>query len=297
MSILMMGMAICFADESILLTKTRLRSPELFIKTLEKHIKDNYEAEHPTEMSQISERLNQCNPKKSLKMPSSYRGSFTVCMDLFVFDVWAGMGKFSIESTDTRGRHLILSGTSPYVGGQILYPYTLGSNVILEGKYWYLPSFANGASTVSDLQTSSLLEGILIYQRRIPLTQWSFRVGALGLKHPLAKNNSISSLLAQTDIEIRTILLAGAMVGVKWAFHREEGIRHLFYADVVALPYSDNNLSWQIQENNIVRLGYKWFYDRRWAVTADGEYLRFQSKYDDTSTTMISGLGVQVFLF
>ena len=295
--ILTMFTAMSLADESIVLTKTRLRSPDYFIKTLETHIKDHYEAEHPTEMSQISERLNQCNPKKSLKMPSSYRGSFTVCMDLFIFDLWAGMGKFSIESTDDRGRNLLLSGTSPFVGGQILFPYTLGSNVILEGKYWYMPSFAIGTSAINDLQTSSIVEGILIYQKRIPQTQWSFRVGALGTKLPLAKNNSVSSLMAQTDIEFRNVLLGGPVVGIKLAFNRLEGIQHLFYVDMVAFPYSDNRLSFQVQENNLIRLGYKWFLNRRWAVTVDGEYTRFQSKYDDTSTTMIGGVGIQAFLF
>jgi len=218
-------------------------------------------------------------------------------MDLLVFDLWAGLGKFSIESTDARGRNLILSGTAPFVGGQVLFPYRLGSNVILEGKYWYLPSFASGTSADGDLATSSILEGMLIYQRRIPLTSWSWRLGALGMKHPLGKNKSVSSLLAQTDIEIRTILLAGPIVGVKFAFNREEGIRHLFYGDVVPLPYSDNQLSFELQENVLLRFGYKWFFDSRWAATLDGEYMRFQSKYDDTSTTMIGGLGVQAFLF
>ncbi|MEK6625278.1 MAG: hypothetical protein AABY86_09935, partial [Bdellovibrionota bacterium] len=95
----------------------------------------------------------------------------------------------------------------------------------------------------------------------------------------------------------RNVLLGGPVVGIKLAFNRLEGIQHLFYVDMVAFPYSDNRLSFQVQENNLIRLGYKWFLNRRWAVTVDGEYTRFQSKYDDTSTTMIGGVGIQAFLF
>jgi hypothetical protein len=281
----------------VILTNTRLENAELFQKVVTDHVKDNYEAENFTDMEKIKERLDVCNPSKNLNNPRSYSGTYKICMDLYVFDIWAGTGGFTIENTDAIGRTQTLNGNAPFVGGQIIFPYRLGRNIILEGKYWYFPSFGANQSTVENLRTSSVFESMILHHRRLSGSNWSLRLGAVGYKVPAVKDLSNSVFSRQADIEFRSVLLGGLLLGLKYVPSRGNGMRHMFYADLIALGYTDNEILSHIGSSYMIRTGYKWFVSKRVALTGDLTFKRYFTKYDEEVNTTLWGLGMQLFLF
>ena len=285
------------AVEEVVMTNARLQFPELFEKTIIEHIKDNYEAEHYTDMDKIKERTEFCNPRKYLSKPRSFRGQFKLCMDLFILDVWAGTGAFSITNADNLNREQTLTGDAPFVGGQLIWPYRLGKSFIMEGKYWYFPSFGSGKSTVEDLRTSSVFESMLLYHQRISGTGYSLRLGGVGYKVPNAKDLSTSVFARQTNIEFRSILLGGLLFGLKYVPNKGEGTRHLFYGDFVSLGYTDNRLFNELASSFMLRGGYKWFFARRAALTFDATLMNYTTKYDEKVSSTLWGAGLQLFVF
>jgi len=183
------------------------------------------------------------------------------------------------------------------MGGQILIPFELNTIIALEGKYWFFPSFSEGKSTVEDLRTSSLWEGLLIYQRRISYTPISFRLGAVGIKIPVVNDLGGSTLASQTELDFRSVLLGGPLVGIKIGFDRDQGKGHFIYIDIAPLLYTDNQLFNKMGSSYLFRGGLKWFLTDYLAVTLDGEMKRFFTKNNDQVNSLIGGAGLQLFLF
>jgi hypothetical protein len=294
---LLLVAAIAQGEEEIVVTNARLEFPELFEKTVIEHIQNNYEAEHFTDMEKIKERVEFCNPRKKLSNPQTFRGNFKLCMDLFVFDLWAGTGEFSITNQDALNRKLTLSGSAPFIGGQIILPYRLGKSIIMEGKYWYFPSFTTARSTAENLRTSSVFESMLILHQRISRTGLSLRLGGVGYKVPVAKDLNNSIFARQAQIEFRSVLLAGLLAGLKYTPDKNKGTEHLFYGDLIFLPYTDNRFFNEFTSSYVLRTGYKWFFTRRMALTFDGTIKRFNTKTDESISTTLWGAGLQLFLF
>ncbi len=288
------------ASEEVVVDSEILSSPLLFEKTIQAHIEKNYESEHYINFKDAKdneERLKFCNPKKDIKDPYSFRGNFKICMKYFVFDIWGGSGVFSIQGIDTLGRKQTLSGNAPFVGGQIIYPYRLNQNFILEGKYWYLPSFSVGASAVENFRKSSILESMLLYHRRVSNSDFSLRLGAIGYTLPIAKALGPSTFLSDAKIELQPILLSGLLLGFKYVPGRSESMTHMFHADLVGVTYAHNQILKNINSSYIARTGYKWYLNRRFALTADFTMKQFHSKYNEKINTKLWGLGIQLFLF
>ncbi len=286
-----------FADDGLVLTNTRLENKELFQKVLTEHIKNSYEAENKTDMEKIKERLDVCNPKKNLNSPRSYSGTYKVCMDLYVFDIAAGSGIFTIKNTDLQGRSQKLNGNAPFVGGQIILPNKLGQNFILEGKYWFFPNFSSNKSALESLRTSSVFESMILHHRRIKATNWSFRLGAVGYKVPTVKNLNTSAFSLQADIELRNVLLCGLLFGLKYVPDRANGMRHMLYADLISLAYTDNRILKHLSTSLMLRGGYKWFVSKRVALAADMTLFNYHTKYEEKVASTLWGAGMQLFLF
>lgn len=286
-----------FASDNFLFLNSYRESPDAFAMALQDHINENYEADNPSNTADLLKRFKECNPWKSLKRAETFVGEFRVCMDLYLFDLWGGVGKFDIQSSEGNGRSLVLTGTAPFVGGQIIFPYALNANILMEGKYWYFPSFATENSAVSNLRESSLVEGRLIYQRRISSTSFSLRAGLFSTKLPFVENANQGLLVSQSNLGLRSLVLAGPLLGLKFAYNRYQEIRHILYGDVMSTLYSDNLVFYRPRSSYIFHGGYKWFLSRRIAFMLDVELGRFYRKGEREVQTQLWGIGLQVFLF
>jgi hypothetical protein len=286
-----------YFGEKFVFSTRYFESPKEFKSALKRYLTKIYESEQPINVEEILELVKKCNPDLSMRDPQTYRYGFDVCMDFYYFNLWAGLGNFSMTYTQSSNRKITIDGGASFIGGQIHFPHTLSSRIILEGKYWYLPELATSDSISQDLKEASLFQTNLSYQKRFMDSDWSYRFGVNLTKSPIIKNLSESILVENIDLNYQTVLSAGPLIGYKYAFDRSRWIKHLAHIDFTPMIFADGKFFNQLEKNFSLRLGYKYFIHKRWALTLDIEKNQTFTNDDVELENTLYGLGLQLYTF
>ncbi len=272
-------------------------STKHFKRALKEFFRIKYESDQPISLDQILTLVEKCNPDLSLKDPQTFKNGFDVCMDFYYFSLWTGLGNFDIDFTNSDDQTISINGGASFIGGQLHIPKSLDSRFIIEGKYWYFPSLATSDSISQDLNNASFFQGILANQKRWIGSDWSYRIGLNVIKAPIIKNTSESILIENLNLKYRTAFSMGPLIGFKFAFDRSKWIKHLAYLDFSPLLLTDSKAFHRPFGNYSVKLDYKYFIHKRWALTFGIERTQFMTKEDILAKNLIYGLGIQLYTF
>ncbi len=264
---------------------------------VENHFKGHYESEHLLDVENFKQKFIECN--KTSKIVKLMRNGFLKhCKDKSFFSLWGGFGSIEMTNTTSDGRAQIISAESFFIGGQTIFTWSMQTLIILEGKYWYLPIFSvAGESAGKKLRVSSYMEGMAFMQQRISYTPFSIRVGLVGLKVPVVRDNNSSVFSTGTDFRFNSAIVGGVLLGLKFQPNRSTVARHSVISDIVTIAYEDNRLMKHFASKFLFKLGYKWLFHRNLTLTAEFESLGFFRKSGEEVDSTLYGVGLQAFIF
>ena len=289
---------------TVLLNSTAFASDPLYLlgldaddsvifNQLKKYFIKRYEADQFVDLKDFEKLYRKCNPYGNVRSHIE-RGYVDFCLEKTYTNFSAGVGTFSLSNQDKLGRKLTLSSVSYFVQAKVTIPTSLSTFYSLEGRYYYLPSFVNDMLGVNNsFEVTSYAKIVGLRQQRFQSSDFSYRLGPILTRLPIPKENSTDNNVANSQIEMQSLVYGGFFLGFRYVPSRDEGIRHAFTLDYIPSFSFDN----KVESVSEVHLSYDYFPSSYYSFYLFSDLIDIRGNDREKISVSSLGAGVKLYLF
>lgn len=281
-----------FADDALYLLGLDANDSVIFSQ-LKKYFSKRFEADQFVDLDEFEALYRKCNPYGNVRSQIE-RGYVDFCLEKTYTNFTAGVGTFSLSNQDKLGRKLTLSSVSYFVQAKVTIPTNLATFYSLEGRYYYLPTFVNdmlGENNSFDVTAFAKIVGLR--QKRFQSSDFSYRLGPIITKLPIPKENSLDNTVANSQIEMQSLVYGGFFLGLRYVPNHNEEVRHAFTLDYIPSFSFDD----KVESVSEVHLSYDYFPSSYYSFYLFSDLIDIRGNDKEKITVSSLGAGVKLYLF